>query len=137
MQVEQREYLADLRGLAAPGRQDRGGEPLTLARLLVDAFVVHPWRLHLYCAGRGGDFPGLVVAVAHHHATATFVAFINQLGYVGVVFGLQCAGQHPSCALPDDLVDQGGTVGGGAVVVHYAEHGRAFPAGAANTGLAR
>ncbi|MER5842816.1 MULTISPECIES: hypothetical protein [Streptomyces] len=26
---------------------------------------------------------------------------------------------------------------GGAVVVHYAEHGRAFPAGAANTGLAR
>ncbi len=30
MQVEQRQHLADLRRLAAPGRQDRRGEPLAL-----------------------------------------------------------------------------------------------------------
>ena len=32
VQVEQRQHLADLRGLAAPRRQDRRGEPLALAR---------------------------------------------------------------------------------------------------------
>ncbi|MEJ8652670.1 hypothetical protein WKI65_32545 [Streptomyces sp. MS1.AVA.3] len=68
---------------------------------------------------------------------ATLIALISQLGYVGIDFGLQRRGQHPPCALADDLVDQGGAGGGAAVVVHYAEHGRAFPAGAANTGLAR
>ncbi|GED83207.1 hypothetical protein TNCT6_02920 [Streptomyces sp. 6-11-2] len=137
MQVEQRQHLADLRGLAAPRRQNRGGEPLALAGGLVDALVVHPRRLHLDYASRGGDLPGLVVAVAHDQATATLVALVSQLGYVAVDLGFQCGGQHPSCALPDDFVDQGGAVGGGSVVVHYAEHGRAFPAGAANTGLAR
>lgn len=137
VQVEQRKNLADLRALAAPGRQDRGGEPLALARGLVDALVVHPRRLHLDRAGRGGDLSGLVIAVSDHQAAPLIVALISQLGYVRVDFGLQCGGQHPSRTLQDDLVDQGGAVGGGAVVVHYSEHGRAFPAGAANTGLAR
>lgn len=137
VQVEQRQHLADLRGLAAPGRQDRRGEPLALARLGIDALVVDSRRLHLDHAGRGGDLPGLVVAIAHNQATATLIVLISQLGYVGVDFGLQRGGQHPSCTLPNDLVDEGAAVCGAAVVVHYAEHGRAFPAGAANAGLAR
>lgn len=52
VQVEQGQHLADLRGLAAPRRQDRGGEPLVLAGGLVDALVVHPQRLHLDRSGR-------------------------------------------------------------------------------------
>jgi hypothetical protein len=33
VQVQQRQHLGDLRGLARPRRQDRRGEPLTLARV--------------------------------------------------------------------------------------------------------
>ena len=47
VQIGQRQDLADLRALAAPGRQDRGGEPLALEGGLIDALVVHAWRLHL------------------------------------------------------------------------------------------
>lgn len=80
MQVEQRQHLADLRRLAAPRRQDRGREPLTLARALVDPLVVHPRSLHLHRPGCGGDLPGLVVAVADHEPTAGLVPLICQLG---------------------------------------------------------
>jgi hypothetical protein len=75
-----------------------------------------------------------VVAVADHQPPAVLVPLVGQLGDVGVDFGLQRGGEHPSGALADDLVDQG-AVWRGAVVVDYAEHGRAFPTGAANTGL--
>lgn len=78
-----------------------------------------------------------MVTVAHHEPPAVLVPLVGQLGYVCVYFGFQRGGQHPSCARQDDLVDQGGAVDGGAVVVHYAQHGRPFPAGAANTDLAR
>jgi hypothetical protein len=102
---------------------------------LVDPLVVHPRGLHLDHPGRGGDLPGLVVAIADHEPTARLVPLIDQLGYIGVDFGFQGRREHPPRALPDDLVNQGGAVSGGAVVVDYAEHGRAFPTGAANTGL--
>ena len=46
-EVEERQHLADLRGLAAPRRQDRRGEPLALAGCLVDALVVDARGLHL------------------------------------------------------------------------------------------
>jgi len=134
VQVEHAQYLADLRGLTAPRRQDRGGEPLALG---VEALVIHPRGLHLDRPGRGGDLPRLMAAVADREPTAALVALIGQLGHIGVDFGLQRGSQHPPRTLADDLVDQRGAVGSGAVVVHYAEHGRAFPTGAANTGLAR
>jgi hypothetical protein len=78
-----------------------------------------------------------MVAVADHEPTAALVALIGQLGYIGVDFGLQRGSQHPPRTLADDLVDQRGAVGSGGGVVHYAKHGRVFPAVAANTGLAR
>lgn len=134
VQVEQRQHLAGLRRLAAPRRQNRGGEPLALAGGVVDALVVHPRRLHLDRAGRGGDLPGLVVAVADHEPTAGLVPLIGQLSDIRLDFGLQGGGRHPPRSLADDLVDQE-AVGGSTVVVDYAEHGRAFPTGAANTGL--
>jgi len=117
MQVEQRQPFADLRGLAAPGRQDRRGEPLALARGLIDPFVVHPRGIHLDRPGRRCHRARLVVAVAHDQAVALLVPLVGQLGYVGVDFCLQCGGQYPPRALTDDLIDQGGAVGGGAVVV--------------------
>lgn len=130
VEVEQGQHLADLRGLAAPGRQDRRGEPLALAGRLVDALVVHPWRLHLDGPGRSSDRPGLVVAVADHEPSPVLVALVGQLGYVGVDFGLQGGGQHPAGAIADDSIDQG-AVRRGAIGVDYAEHGQAFPTRAA------
>jgi hypothetical protein len=61
-------------------RQDRGGQPLALARLLVDALVVHSWRLPLDHADPSGDLPRLVVAVADHQTMAALIALISQLG---------------------------------------------------------
>jgi hypothetical protein len=80
MQVKQRQHLADLRGLAAPRRQDRRGEPPTLATPLVNALVVDARRLDLDRPGGSGDLPRLVKAVAHHQATARRVALISQRG---------------------------------------------------------
>ena len=44
MQVQQRQHLGHLRGLACPRRQDRRGKPLPLTRIGVDPFVVDPRR---------------------------------------------------------------------------------------------
>lgn len=121
MQVEQGQHLADLRGLAAPGRQNRRGEPLALPGRLVVALVVHQRGPDLDRPGGRGDGPGLVVAVAHDHAATIAVPLISQLGYVAVDFRFQRGGQHPPGALADDLVDQG------TVSIDYREHGRAFP----------
>lgn len=62
-----------------------------LARGLVDALVVHSWCLHLDHAGRGGDLPGLVIAVAHDQATAKFVPLVSELDYRGVDFSSSAA----------------------------------------------
>lgn len=125
VQIEQRQHLADLRRLPGPGRQDRRGEPLALTGRLVDP-PVHARGFDLDRPGRGGDPPGLVVAVAHDQTPAAFVPLIGQLGYVGVDFRLQRGSQHPPGALADDLVNQG-AVWCRSVFVDYREHGRAFP----------
>ncbi|GGT14245.1 hypothetical protein GCM10010254_38570 [Streptomyces chromofuscus] len=135
MQVEQRQHPAGLRRLVAPRRQDRRREPLALARGLIDALIVHPWRLYLDRAGRGGDLPSLVTAVADHQAAPLVVALIGELGHVRVDFGLQRDGQHPPCAFPDNLIQQRTAAWRGAVLVDYRKHGRAFPTDAATSAL--
>ncbi len=122
MQVEQRQYFGDLRGLAAPRGQDLGGEPLALTGGLVHAPVVHPGRGDLdgTCRGHHGAVP--VVAVADHQEVSALVPLGGQLGNVLVDFGLQCGGQHPPGAAADDLVDQGAGLGG-TVGGDYAQHG--------------
>lgn len=72
--------------------------------------------------------------VADHEPPPTLVLLLGQLGYIRVNFGLQGGGQHPPRPLPDDPVDQG-PVSRRAVLGDYREHGRTFPAGAANAGL--
>jgi hypothetical protein len=93
---------------------------------LVDALVIDPRDLDLDRPGRGRDPSGLVVAVAHDQTPPGLVPLIGQLGYVGVDFGFQRGGQHPPCALADDLVNQG-AVWCRSVFVDYREHRRAFP----------
>ncbi len=54
VQIQQREYLGDLRRLPGPCRQDRRGEPSMPTRHLVDALVVDP-------RARTGTAPAAVV----------------------------------------------------------------------------
>jgi len=106
MQVQQRQYLGDLRGLAAPGGQDRRAEPLTFAGVGVGAAVVDPWCGHLDRAGAGEDFARLVAAVTHDQAVAVLVELGGEPRDVGVDLGLQGFGEHPPGAIADNLVDQ-------------------------------
>jgi hypothetical protein len=110
----------------APRRQNRRGEPPALPGGVVDALVVHPRGPDLDRPGDCGDLPRLAVAVAHDQTATVAISLISQLGYVTVDFRFQRSGQHPPSALADDLVDHG-AVSRGAVVIHYGEHGRAFP----------
>jgi hypothetical protein len=83
VQVQQRQHLLDLRGLARPRRQDRRREPLPLAGFRVNPLVVHPRRMHLDRARGGGHLARLVIAVAHHQPMPVLVAFVGELGAVG------------------------------------------------------
>lgn len=65
-------------------------------------------------------------AVAHDQTPPGLVPLIGQLGYVCVDFCFQRGGQHPPCALADDVVNQG-AMWCRSVFVDYREHGRAFP----------
>lgn len=72
-----------------------------------------------------GNLPYAPVAMAHvRNPTAAAVR----------VDTLRRGREHPAGALADNLVDQGAGLGG-ALVGDHAEHGRAFPARAANAGL--
>jgi hypothetical protein len=47
-----------------------------------------------------------VIAVADHQAAAILVPLGSERRDIGVHLGLQRLGQHPSGALPHDLIDQ-------------------------------
>jgi hypothetical protein len=106
VQIQQRQHLGQLGGLAAPRRQDRRGKTLALAGVAVDTLVVDPRHLHLHRSGRGEDFARLVVAVADDQTAAVLVALVGERRDVGIDLGLQRLGQHPAGALPHDLIDQ-------------------------------
>jgi hypothetical protein len=145
VQVQQRQHLGDLRGLARPRRQDRRGEPLALASVRIDALVVDPRHGHLHRARAGQHLARLVIAVAHHQPTALLVELAGQRRDVGVHLGLQRLGQHPPSTLPDDLVDQRRrthrhhsdwlTRVVRIISRDYGEHGRAFPTDAPTSAL--
>jgi hypothetical protein len=136
VQVQQRQHFIDLRGLAAPGRQDRRGEPLTLAGVGIDALVVDPRRAHLHCPRRGEHLTGLVGAVAYHQSPAAFVALVGEPGDDRIGLGLQRLGQHPPGTLAHDVIDHRAGLAqldaAGAVIArrrlgHYGEHGSYLP----------
>ena len=137
VQVEQRQHLADLRGLARPRRQDRRAEPHPLARGRVGALVVDPRRGHLHRPGAGQHRPRLGSAVTHHHPPAILIAQPGELADVRGDLGLQRRGQHLPGAVPHDLVDQRRRLPGrqrASHVRHYCEHGCTFPARRSSAG---
>jgi hypothetical protein len=106
VQVQQRQHLVDLWGLAAPRRQDHRGEPLPFAGGLVDALVVDPRCAHLDRTRGGHYLPGVGVPVAHDQAPAALVELVDMRRDVGGDLGLQRRGEHPPRTVADDLVDQ-------------------------------
>jgi hypothetical protein len=131
MQVQQRQHLGDLRGLAAPCRQDHRGEPAPLPGALVDAFVIDPRRADLDRAGRGQHPPRRRVAVAHHQATAVLVELPGVRVDIRGDLGLQRRREHPPRTVTHDLVDQRRARRRGRWrhigVGNYREHGRTLP----------
>jgi hypothetical protein len=126
MQIQQRQHFGDLRGLAAPGRQDHRGVPVPLAGGLVDTLFVDPRCADLDRAGRGEHPPRHRVAVSHHQPVAVLV-------------------ELPPGAVAHDLIDQRPAGRGGLArrlrhgrrrirgrwrrnaLGDYGEHGRTFP----------
>jgi hypothetical protein len=131
MQVQQRQDLGDLRGLAAPGRQDHRGELASLAGELLDALVVDSRRVDLDRAGGGEHLARNRVAVAHHQAVAVLVELVGVRVDVGGDLGLQRRRQHPPRAVAHNVVEQRHAtrrVGWRHLGVgNYREHGRTLP----------
>jgi hypothetical protein len=143
VQVQQRQHLTDLRGLARPRRQDRRAEPLPLTGFRVNALVVDARRVHLHRARAGDHITRLVVAVAHHQPAPVLVALIGEPGDVGVDLGAQCLGQHPSRTFADELVDhlrrrtgRRGRIVAVGRIRNYSEHGTYLPDQRCRAGLA-
>jgi hypothetical protein len=106
VQIQQRQHLGDLRGLPRPGWQDRRGEPLSLARHRISALVVDPRRGYFHRTRAGQHLPRLVIAIAHHQTAAIVVPLGSERRDIGVHLRAQRLGQHPTRALPHDLIDQ-------------------------------
>jgi hypothetical protein len=122
----------DLRGLAAPGGQDRRGEPGLLNGVGVDTPVIGPRCPRLDRAGRGEDLAGLVRAVAHHQPASVGVALAGEPGDVVVDLRRQGLGEHPAGTLADELVDQRRTIRSAGIIRvassrNYGEHGPYLP----------
>ncbi|CAM3496404.1 hypothetical protein MYIN104542_30460 [Mycobacterium intermedium] len=106
MQVQQRQHLADLRGLARPGRQDRRRKPLSLTRIGINPFVVHPRRGDLDRTSGGQHVAGLVVPVAHHQPASVLVELVSELVDIRGDLGGQRRGQHLPGTIANNLIQQ-------------------------------
>jgi hypothetical protein len=132
MQVQQRQHLGDLRGLARPRRQDRRGEPHPLTGGLIDPPVVDPRRPHRQRARRGRDLPLGVISVAHDQPTTGLVELIDVRVDVGGDLSLQGRSEHRARPVAHDLIQHRRARHRGvnavlAVLLDYLEHGRTFP----------
>jgi hypothetical protein len=106
VQVQQRQHLGHLRGLARPRRQDRRREPLPLTGIRIHALVIDPRRVHGDRARRGQHLPLIVVTVAHHQPSAVLVELITELVNVGSDLGGQRRREHLPSTIADDLINQ-------------------------------
>ncbi len=93
-QVQQRQYLSDLRRLPGPCRQDRRSTPAPFSRHLIDACVVDPRLTNLDRARRRRDLPRLVVTVAGQQPVAVFVDLTRMGVDVGGDLRLQRRREH-------------------------------------------
>jgi len=106
MQVQQRQHLGHLWGLARPGGQDRRGKPLPLTGIGIHPAIVDPRRGHPHRTRGGQHLPLTVVAIAHHQAPTVLVAVIGELLNIGGDLSLQCRSQHLPGTVADDLIQQ-------------------------------
>jgi hypothetical protein len=109
MQIQQRQHLGHLRGLARPRRQDRRGKPLPLTGIRVHPAVVDPRRGHRHRTRRGQHLTFMVIPIAHHQTPAVLINLIGELLHIGAELGLQRRRQHLPRTVADDLVKQRAT----------------------------
>ena len=78
VQVQQRQHLGHLRGLACPRRQDRRGKPLPFIGIGVDALVVDPRGGHRHRTRRGQHLALVVIAIADHQPSPVLIDLIGE-----------------------------------------------------------
>ena len=106
MQIQQRQYLADLRGLTRPGGQDRRGKPLALTGFAIHPAVIDPRGLHRHRAGGGQHLPRLVITVADHQPVPVLVELVGEPLDIGGDHGAQRRLQHLPGTGADNLIEQ-------------------------------
>jgi hypothetical protein len=122
VQVQQRQHLGHLRRAAAPSGQQHAVELHARTCGRIHPTVIHSGTCDLDLADTGGDRARRGVPVAHHQAPAALVPLGGVGGQVGVDLCLQGGGQHPSCALPEQLVQLQAQLALGSVVGDYTQH---------------
>src|SRR5208282_920410 len=106
VQVQDREYLGDLRRAPCVRRQDLRAEPFAFPGVLLDALVVDPRRLDRHRPGPDRHAPLPRVAVAHDQPLAVLVELISERGDVLADLRLERRRNHPTRALPRKTIER-------------------------------
>jgi len=88
--------------------------------------VVDPRRADLDPARHRRDRPRDRVPVADHQSAATLVDLLGERLDIAVRFGLERGGEHPTRALPADLVQAPAQLRARGFVSNYLQHRRSF-----------
>ena len=131
MQIQERQHLGHLRGLAAPRRHDRALEPHALARLRIGPPVVDARGADLDPARHRRHRARVRVPIADHQPTAVDADLVGQRLDVAVGLGFQRRRQHAARALAADLVQRRAQLRARGFVTYYLQHRRSFLAGIA------
>jgi hypothetical protein len=106
VQVQDREHLGHLRRAPRVRRQDPRAEPLALPGLLVDPLVIDPRRPDRHCPRTDGHAPLPGATVADHQPLAILANLVHERAHVLVNLGLQRGGDHPTSALPRQIIER-------------------------------
>ena len=128
-QIHERQHLGHLRGLATPRRHQRALELEPLTGLAINSLVVHARRLDVDAPRAGCDRPRPGVPVADHQTIPVLVERIRQALDVRVDLRLERSREHPTRALPTDLIQPRRQLRARGLVSNYLQHRRSFLAG--------
>jgi hypothetical protein len=110
MQVQDRQYLGDLRRAAGVRRQDPRAEPFALPRLLVDALVVDPRRADRERPRADRHAPFLRATITDDQPLAVLIDLVHERADVLVNLGLERRRDHPTRALTSEIIERAPTL---------------------------
>jgi hypothetical protein len=106
VQVQDREHLGHLRRPAGIRRQDPRAEPLALPGLLINALVIDSGRPDRHGPGPDRHLALPSAPVADHQPLAVLADLVGERAHVLVDLGLERRRDHPTSALPRQLIER-------------------------------